>query len=392
MNLQEEDADMGFYAVIPSMILDRKDICAGCKLFYARITSLARKQGFCWATDKSLAKMEGKSERTISQWISDLRRIGFINTINIKKENVRKIYLTFPSFDHGNNDDNDGSKPSVPGGGTAENCDRGTAESCGTGTAENCGHISNNVIKNKTIREFSSDEEKRNANAVSQESNDFLPGFETNKKQNDSLEVKKKTKMDQETWGRYFKMLKQVFPKAKMDGRILSNGIRKFHSAYGIEKLEYLLKQVQESDYLMARNGHTGISNRPVVASWLFSKCYKKGGYNFDRVLEGDFKNENWQWLVNKLKIESGEVDAPVSYRMEDMIKVYVLSNDVGEKEIPRQQIAETQQEAQLKGMRYYKAYDEGKESRNSFSGSLEVWDWEIDKAYFEPLPIAQTN
>lgn len=88
---------VGYYSIIPSKILYNKELKANEKLLYAMITSLACKEGYCFATNKYLAEKLGVNPKTISSWISDLRDRNFIKIELIRNENKqiikRKIYI-----------------------------------------------------------------------------------------------------------------------------------------------------------------------------------------------------------------------------------------------------------------------------------------------------------
>ena len=88
---------VGYYSVIPSKILYNKKLKANEKLLYAMITSLACKEGYCFATNNYFAEELGVHPKTVSSWISDLRDKDFIIVELIRNENnqiiQRKIYI-----------------------------------------------------------------------------------------------------------------------------------------------------------------------------------------------------------------------------------------------------------------------------------------------------------
>ena len=88
---------VGYYSIIPSKILYNKQLKANEKLLYAMITSLACKEGFCFATNNYFAEELGVHPKTVSSWISDLRDKNFIKVNLIRNENKqiiqRKIYI-----------------------------------------------------------------------------------------------------------------------------------------------------------------------------------------------------------------------------------------------------------------------------------------------------------
>ena len=88
---------VGYYSIIPSKILYNKELKANEKLLYAMITSLACKEGYCFATNNYFAEELGVHPKTVSSWISDLRDKNFIKCEYVKGENKqiiqRKIYI-----------------------------------------------------------------------------------------------------------------------------------------------------------------------------------------------------------------------------------------------------------------------------------------------------------
>lgn len=95
--MKEKEDNVGYYSIIPATILYNKDLKANEKLLYAIITSLACKEGYCFATNKYLAGKLGVNPKTISTWISDLKDRNFIVVEVIRNENKqiiqRKIYI-----------------------------------------------------------------------------------------------------------------------------------------------------------------------------------------------------------------------------------------------------------------------------------------------------------
>jgi hypothetical protein len=88
---------VGYYSIIPSKILYNRELKANEKLLYAMITSLACKEGYCFATNNYFAEELGVHPKTVSSWISDLRDKNFIKVDLIRNENKqivqRKIYI-----------------------------------------------------------------------------------------------------------------------------------------------------------------------------------------------------------------------------------------------------------------------------------------------------------
>ena len=75
-----------YYAVIPSYILNAKDITDGQKLLYALISSLSNEKGYCYASNAYFSKRFGKTARSIQLWINTLTAKGYIfSKLNYKK-------------------------------------------------------------------------------------------------------------------------------------------------------------------------------------------------------------------------------------------------------------------------------------------------------------------
>jgi len=90
--------EQSFYMIIPATVYDA-EIKDKAKLLYGHITSLCRQKGYCWATNDHLAKLvKVESKSTVSSYVSDLVKLGVINTNLIYAEDQktvkeRRIYL-----------------------------------------------------------------------------------------------------------------------------------------------------------------------------------------------------------------------------------------------------------------------------------------------------------
>lgn len=91
-----EENKIGYYAVIPSSILFNKELKPNEKLLYAVITVLSNKEGYCYASNAYLGNLFNVIPHTISIWVSNLNRKGFIyvDLITDEKGEVlqRRIY------------------------------------------------------------------------------------------------------------------------------------------------------------------------------------------------------------------------------------------------------------------------------------------------------------
>lgn len=94
--MENEENNIGYYAVIPATVLFNNELKPNEKLLYALITTLANKEGYCYASNKYLGDKLNVEPQTISKWIGNLRNFNYlvIDIIrNDKKEIIqRRIY------------------------------------------------------------------------------------------------------------------------------------------------------------------------------------------------------------------------------------------------------------------------------------------------------------
>ena len=85
-----------YYAIIPATVRYSK-LKPHAKLLYGEITALASKEGYCFASNRYFANLYEVTKNTISSWISDLNKEGFITVQIIKEGNQvieRRIGIT----------------------------------------------------------------------------------------------------------------------------------------------------------------------------------------------------------------------------------------------------------------------------------------------------------
>ena len=78
-----------YYAIIPADVR-YSNLKPNAKLLYGEITALSGKLGYCYATNNYFAKLYGVSKNTISRWISDLSKLGFI-TIKVERNENKQV-------------------------------------------------------------------------------------------------------------------------------------------------------------------------------------------------------------------------------------------------------------------------------------------------------------
>ena len=80
-----------YYAILPSTIRYDENLKPNVKLLYAEITALCNMNGDCFASNRYFADLYGKSKGTISGWVSDLVKAGYIKIEYTYKKGSRQI-------------------------------------------------------------------------------------------------------------------------------------------------------------------------------------------------------------------------------------------------------------------------------------------------------------
>lgn len=81
----------GYYAIIPANVRYDENLIDGAKLLYGEITALTNEKGYCWASNSYFAELYGVSKVTISNWIRQLKKGGYIDTEIKYKEGTKEI-------------------------------------------------------------------------------------------------------------------------------------------------------------------------------------------------------------------------------------------------------------------------------------------------------------
>ena len=92
-----EESKNNYYAIIPATVRYNKDLKPNEKLLYGEITALANSKGFCFASNRYFAELYKVTIHTVSQWISHLEKLGYVNIELIKDDKKeikeRRIYI-----------------------------------------------------------------------------------------------------------------------------------------------------------------------------------------------------------------------------------------------------------------------------------------------------------
>lgn len=93
-----EERKPAYWAVLPAGIRYDEELRPNAKLLYAEISAMADSTGFCWATNRYLARLFGLAQDTVSALIAQLADRGYIALEIVKgpKGNIteRRIWLT----------------------------------------------------------------------------------------------------------------------------------------------------------------------------------------------------------------------------------------------------------------------------------------------------------
>lgn len=80
-----------YYSILPANVRYDDELNSSEKVLYSEITALANKHGFCYASNSYFARLYGVRADTVSSWISDLKKKGYIDVEMELEENSRAI-------------------------------------------------------------------------------------------------------------------------------------------------------------------------------------------------------------------------------------------------------------------------------------------------------------
>ncbi len=80
-----------YYSIIPACVRYDHDLKANEKLIYGEVTALCDNLGYCWATNDYFAQLYQVSKETVSRWINNLVKKGYLHSEIIYKENSSEI-------------------------------------------------------------------------------------------------------------------------------------------------------------------------------------------------------------------------------------------------------------------------------------------------------------
>src|SRR5690606_7118992 len=91
---KEELTGHGYYTVIPMRILLDESINPKARLLFGIISNLANQKGYCFASNSYLANVTGWHHKTISGFVNELHKAGYIDSQVGDYGQDRRIYIT----------------------------------------------------------------------------------------------------------------------------------------------------------------------------------------------------------------------------------------------------------------------------------------------------------
>lgn len=89
-----------YYSIIPAHVRYDKELKPMEVIMYGELTALSNKYGYSYASNNYFAELYNVHKKTVSNWISNLKEKGYIDTVVIRDENMtvteRRIYITAP--------------------------------------------------------------------------------------------------------------------------------------------------------------------------------------------------------------------------------------------------------------------------------------------------------
>ena len=80
-----------YYAIIPAPIRYDKNLKANEKLMYGEITALSNTNGYCTASNRYFSELYAVSKETVSRWISNLQKLGYVSIEIIQNDDNQTI-------------------------------------------------------------------------------------------------------------------------------------------------------------------------------------------------------------------------------------------------------------------------------------------------------------
>lgn len=273
-----------FYTVIPATVRYDNNLSSGAKLLYGDLGALTNLEGKCWASNKTLAKWFGITERTVQNYLKELKDCGHIyieilRDSEANKITKREIYITH-------------TKINSPGGGE-NNFHRG---------GEN-NFVYNNTSNTNNTSIYSQQENKPTKNDLLVKDTEELLA-RNNVKYVDIITKHIKSIADKHYLVNYHEVFLELFKVICDDlsvPRVFSAKRKKALNAilkhYSFNEVITVLENVKGSDFLSGRiSGKTWKAN----LDWILKI------ENFDKIFNGEY---NRQYSSNTVgNLAGGEI------------------------------------------------------------------------------------
>lgn len=174
-----KQSNPGFYAIIPSKVRYDNSLTYGARIIYAEISALCSEKGYCWANNQYFAERFQNSKDTISRWVSDLEKAGYIRSeIDQSTGNNRRIYLVNAKLDYKELENDYQQKY----GEVSVKIPKGYPQECQEGIGKNAEHsntvnntLNNTVNNNSANAHFSSFQNEVQENSSNQKAEPTTP-------------------------------------------------------------------------------------------------------------------------------------------------------------------------------------------------------------------------
>lgn len=244
---QEENQEIekpSYYTILPSKVRYDNDLKPIERILFSEILLLSKKKGYCNASNGYFAKIFEKHKDTISEWISNLKKLDYIDTKIIYKDDnktvdERRIYINGDYDPIGENTDSIGENTDT----LPDKSPIPYRRNHRTPIGENTEEINTSINNINLLIQDDDDDKKKIINQWNS--------------------ISELNKIESLTANR-------------------EKGLGKLINTYGLDKILKAIDNITESDYLLGKT-----NSRPIDFDWFIRQD------NFVKVLEGRYKNKD---------------------------------------------------------------------------------------------------
>lgn len=80
-----------YYSILTADVRYDKRLKPNEKILFSEITALTQANGICWATNDYFSKLYDVEKVTVSKWINNLKKLGYIDVKMIYRDNTKEI-------------------------------------------------------------------------------------------------------------------------------------------------------------------------------------------------------------------------------------------------------------------------------------------------------------